>query len=237
MSQLFQISTNDFRLVFREPALRTFLVMPVAILAIVYFFLPWLAQQYPAMTPYLPILMMGASTQASTMYGFIYSIVFLEEKDQNVAKIYTVLPMNRVQFLIGRMAIPWFLSVGTTFVIWITQPFFDLSVLQYLGISVFFAMIFPIMAFIVGGLARNKLEGMNWYKILNLIVSLPLAAFFVGNWADAFGLLPHYWGFKAIEQFTMGENGWLSLAIGIPILVGILGLLVRWFAKRHYENG
>jgi hypothetical protein len=89
----------------------------------------------------------------------------------------------------------------------------------------------------VGGLAKTKLEGMNWYKILNLVVSLPLAAFFVGDWADAFGILPHYWGFKAIQQFTLGENGWLSMSIGFPVLLGITWLVARWFARRHYENG
>ena len=81
MTQFIHTSVNDFRLVFREPSLRTFIFMPILILGIVNFFFPWLLVQFPAFATYLPIAMMGASTQASTMYGFIYGIVFLEEKD------------------------------------------------------------------------------------------------------------------------------------------------------------
>lgn len=237
MTQFLQISVNDFKLIFREPSLRTFIFMPVLILGIVNFFFPWLLVQFPAFINYLPVVMMGASTQASTMYGFIYGIVFLEEKDTEVARIYSILPINRVRFVMGRLAFPVIFSSITTFIVWITQPFYDLSILQFMGISLFFGLVAPAIGLLVGILASNKMEGMNWFKILNMVVTIPLVSFFIPAYADLFGILPHYWGFKSILQFIEGGNGWISLSIGFVFMGAILYLLFKWFARIHFSKG
>ena len=83
---------NDFKVVYREPSLRIFLVLPFLIIWGVYSLLPYLCQTYEVICPYISYILMATMVQSSTMFGFIYCMVFIDEKDtwiyQDVAQLF-----------------------------------------------------------------------------------------------------------------------------------------------------
>ena len=129
MMSFIRTATNDFRLIFRDPSLRIFLVMPILVLLVVCWFCPYLKEAYPITNDYIIYIVMMSCTQASTMYGFIYSVVFLDERDTEVSKIYGVLPISKNGFVASRLMMPYILSTLTTFVILLLQPLYSLSIL------------------------------------------------------------------------------------------------------------
>ena len=235
MVQFINIAINDFRLIFRDATLRVFLVMPVLVLLLVCYFLPYLEKTYPVTSDYIIYIVIMSCTQASTMYGFIYSVVFLDERDTEVAKIYGILPISKEGFILSRMLLPFVLSTLTTFIILLAQPLYpELSVTGNFVFSTLFGLLAPIMALAVASLANNKMEGMTWYKGLNLIVTLPLAAFFLPDWSYCFGVFPSFWAYMGMYALILKESYWLELGVGFIFSILLLIGLAKFFAKRHF---
>lgn len=227
-------ASNDFKLIFRDPSLRIFLLMPILVLLVVYYFCPYLKETYPATSDYIIYIVIMSCTQASTMYGFIYSVVFLDERDTEVAKMYGILPISKEGFIASRLITPYLLSTLTTFVILMVQPLYDLPPLATFIFAALFGLLAPILALAVAGLANNKMEGMTWYKGLNLIVSLPLTAFFLPNYAYGFAIIPTFWAYMGMEHFILDQAYQMELIVGFIVALLLLMVLVHKFVRRHF---
>ena len=59
---------------------------------------------------YIAVILMLATTQGSTAFGFIYSMVLVDEKDTQVAKVYGILPISKFWFVVFRLIPPFFLA-------------------------------------------------------------------------------------------------------------------------------
>ncbi len=156
MAQLIKLSISDFKLVFRDGALRVFLFMPVLILAIILIFLPYLIGKYSAVNEYVLYIIMASTMQTSTMFGFIYCMVFIDEKDLHVSKVYGVLPVSKMGFVLSRLWVPFLLAIVITFALLYLQPFFEIPIFHSLGLSVLSGLIAPILALTVSIMSKNK---------------------------------------------------------------------------------
>ena len=234
MRQFLTTAVNDFRLIFRDASLRVFLVMPLLILLVVCFLCPYLKETYPEISDYVVYIVIMSCTQASTMYGFIYSVVFLDERDTEVAKMYGILPISKNGFLLTRLLAPYLLSTITTFIILILQPLYSLNPFGTFLFAALFGLLAPVLALSVAGLANNKIEGMTWFKGLNLVVSLPLAAFFVPDYKYAFSFIPTFWAYTGMYELIIEGSYMLFLIVGFTFTSITLGALMRFFIKRHF---
>ncbi len=237
LTSILRTARNDFKLIFRDPSLRIFFFMPLLIVWVVAWFCPFLVRNYPNTADYIIYIVILSCTQASTMYGFIYSMVFLDERDTEVAKVYSILPISKNKLLLGRLLLPYVLSVFSTFVVLLVQPFFtDYSWVMFGIFSLLFGLLTPIMALVVATLSSNKMEGMTWYKGLNLLVSLPIAAFFLPDYAYFFAFLPTFWPYWSFYHFLTAESYVLFLAVAFVIELLVVAGLVHWFKKRHFTQ-
>lgn len=235
MNQLIQTSISDFKLVFRDPSLRIFLVMPFLALAVVNLLLPYLNSYYEGVAEYIPYVLMAAALQMSTMFSFIYSIVLIEEKDTEVSKVYGVLPISKTGFISFRLLIPFLLSTIFTWLILTVQPFYQFAFLSKLVVSVLAGLIAPLVALAVTVLSKNKMAGMTWYKLFNLLVVIPLVAFFTpSEYSDFFGIIPTHWIFQGINDMIFGKPLFWHIAIGFALSILFLTFLIKRFSKNHF---
>jgi len=235
MQQLINITISDFKLIFRDPSLRVFLFLPILILGVVYVFLPYLAHRFEEVMPYVPYVLMASTVQAGTMFGFVYCMVFIDEKDTQVARIYGVLPMSRANFTALRLLIPMVVATLFTLVLLLIQPFYSISMLASFLVALSTSILVPIMALSISVLARNKMEGMTWYKIINLVVTVPLVAFFVPDFQMYFGVLPTYWAFVSLGDII--ENGIsISLLVAFVYLIGLSLFLLKKHLQTHFSQ-
>jgi fluoroquinolone transport system permease protein len=235
MNQLIKTSISDFKLVFRDPSLRVFLVIPFIALAIVNLLLPYLISNYDGIADYAPYVLMAAALQMSTMFGFIYCMVLIEEKDTEVAKVYGVLPVSKKGFITFRLMIPFLLSSIFTLIILELQPFYEFQLLSSFTISILAGLIGPLFALVVTVLSKNKMAGMTWYKLFNLLAIIPLVAFFApSKYTALFGLIPTHWIFQGMNDLILGEPFFWDIFIGFALTVFLLAFLVRRFSKNHF---
>ena len=234
MNQLILLSIIDFKLIFRDPSLRIFLVMPFLIFAIVLWLMPMLAEQYEGVDEFIPIVLMGATMQTSTMFGFIYSMVMIHEKDIEVAKVYGVMPVSKMGYVASRLFVPFLIATLMTLVLLIWQPFYEIPILPMILLAILCGLMTQVLSLLVTVLSKNKMEGMTWFKLVNLITSIPLLAFFVSKYSFAFGIIPTHWAFQGLNNMIEGEPYWMTLSIGFAFVFLLIFFLLKRFAKTHF---
>jgi fluoroquinolone transport system permease protein len=235
MNQLIKTSISDFKLVFRDPSLRIFLVIPFLAIVVVNLVLPDLVAEYKGVEEYVPYVLMAATLQMATMFSLIYSMVLIEEKDTKVAKVYGVLPVSKSGFITFRLMIPFVLSTVFTLIILETQPFYNFTIFSSLSVSVLSGLIAPLFALVVTVLSKNKMAGLTWYKLFNLLVVIPLVAFFApSGYSNLFGVIPTHWIFQSMNDMIIGEQIILNTSIGFVLTIVLLTFLVRRFSKNHF---
>lgn len=235
MNTLLPLSISDFKLVFRDSSLRIFLVMPLLIFLVVLLAMPYFIEQYDNALAFLSIVLMGASVQTSIMFGFIYSMVLINEKDLHVAKVYGILPVSKTGFTLSRLVLPFLMACVMTFLLLFIQPFYEFNLLAVVVISVLCGLMAPLLTLLVAIFSKNKMEGMTWFKLINLLVSLPLASFFIPKYASLFGVLPSYWAFQSLHFMIEGLEPTWTLATGFTFTLLLLVVLVKRFTKVHFR--
>ena len=235
MKNLLLLSITDFKLIFRDSSLRIFLAMPLLIIAIVLLAVPALIEEYPIVQDYVSYVLMGASLQTSTMFGFIYSMVLIHEKDIQVAKVYGILPVSKKGFIATRQVIPFVLSALVTFLLLQVQPFYIFRLEDIILFSLLCGLFAPLLTLSVTLFSKNKMIGMTWFKLMNLLVSVPLVGFFIPCCAWAFAIIPTYWVFETLNRMVLGEMILIPVTIGFVASIGLLYFLIWRFSKSHFS--
>lgn len=236
MKKLIKVAINDFRLVFRDNSLKVFLVLPLLTLVFVRYAVPYIAGEYEVLRDYFALILILATTQGSTAFGFIYSMVLVDEKDTQVAKVYGILPISKSWFITFRLFPPFFLAALTTFLLLLVEPFYDLPVIPIMVYSVLAALVSPLMTLSVAIAARNKIEAMTWQKLFNLPMLLPILAFFVPfSISLVFAVFPTYWAYQGLDSLIRGENAWLYLLIGFAYSIVLIGMMIKKFSINHFK--
>jgi len=235
MKQLIYLSISDFKLMFRDPSLRVFLFLPILIFLVINYFLPYLISKFSVVNDYVVYILIVATIESVQMFGFIYSMVLIDEKETEVAKMYGVLPVSKFWFIIFRMIIPMIITAFLTWLILMLQPFYALS--PYAAFTFSILISFMVPAYVIGivNMCKNRMEGMVWIKVFNLLVIIPIAAFFIpGAWQYLFGIFPTFWAFKGLYSIIETSPYLGQLIFGLIYFVALLYLFAQKFAKKHF---
>lgn len=236
MRKLIKVAVNDFRLVFRDNSLKIFIALPLLTLVVTRYAVPYIAGVYEVVREYIPIILMLATTQGATAFGFIYSMVLVDEKDTNVAKVYGILPISKVWFVVFRLIPPFVLATLTTFLLLLVEPFYGFPVIQSLVYSMLVGLLMPLMILFVAIPAKNKIEAMTWQKIFNLPLVLPIMAFYVpASFSFLFTIFPTFWAFQGLDSLITMGNFWLYMLIGFAYSILLIALMIKRFTRSHFQ--
>jgi len=101
-------------------------------------------------------------------------------------------------------------------------------------LSALCGLIAPLLTIVVTILSKNKMEGMTWFKLVNLLVIIPLAAFFIPEYALLFGVIPTHWAFQMLGEMVDGVSWGVGYCIGSGFTLGLLVLGIKRFANSHF---
>lgn len=234
---LLKLSLGDFKLIFREKSLRLFFFGPVLILVVLTYVFPPLIAEFPAIGDYKIFIIMGALTQTSVMFGMIYSMVFIEEKETGVSSVFGVLPVNHFLLSTMRMLIPTLMSISITGIVLLLQPLYPLQPIDLWSVSITGGLLTILISLMVAIQSSNKMEGMTWFKAINLIIILPVASFFIPQpFNYLFAIIPTYWPFKFLHDLSMGTPAYIDIMTGIVYSIVVSIVLISMFTKRHYSS-
>ena len=233
---MLKLAITDFKLIFRNPSLRAFLVFPFILYALVVWFLPGIVEKFDFLLPYLPAFLVIWVIENTQMFSFISSMVLIDEKESDVARVYGVAPLTKVQYLFSRLFLPYVITVLLNVGLLAVQPFYEIGWIANLTISLLTALVVPVYVLGINSLVENRMQGLVYVKAFNMLVLIPIAAFFVPDWAvHLFGIFPTHWIFQSISQGTAGEAfGWYAL-VGFVFFGVLMYVLARTFLRKHFK--
>jgi len=183
----------------------------------------------------VPIMLVVCVIENTQMFSFISGMVLIDEKGNNVAKVYGIVPLSRFQYIVSRFLFPYIFTVILNVILFIVQPFYTISLLDNLLISFLAGLVVPLYAMALNTIAENRMKGLVCIKALNLLVLLPVAAFFVPEkFVHAFGVFPTHWVFQGIDKITQGLSAGLMSGIGFIVFGVLLWLISKLFIQRHF---
>jgi fluoroquinolone transport system permease protein len=236
MKKLVKVAVNDFKLVFRDNSLKIFIALPLLNLVVIRYGVPYIAGVYEVLHDYINVILMLATMQGSIAFGFVYSMVLVDEKDTNVAKVYGILPVSKFWFAVFRLIPSFFLATLATFLLLLVEPFYGLPMISNLVYSALAGLVSPLMILFIAITAKNKIEAMTWQKLFNLPLFLPILAFFVPvSFSLVFAVFPTYWAYQGFNSLIKGGNFAVYMLIGFAHSILLLVLMVKRFTRSHFK--
>lgn len=235
MNKILKLAIADFKIIFRDSSLKTFLFLPILLFALFLWFLPIMVEKYDFLIPYLPIFIVVGVIENTQTFCFINSMVLLDEKETGVAKEYGIVPLTKFEYLISRFLLPYLFTVFINVLFLELQPFFAIDFGINLIISLLTALVIPLYVLGINSVSMNRMQGMIYIKAFNMLVLVPIAAFFVPEKIKhIFGIFPSHWIFQSIDNITNGLSISVTSTIGF-IFIGVFTWFVsKLFVKKHF---
>ena len=111
MRHILNLALLDFKIIFRTPLLKSFLLLPIILFVLIIWFLPSLLETYPNLKPYLNIFMIVGVIENTQMFCFINGMVLLEERESGISMAYGTLPLKTFDFVASRFLLPYLISL------------------------------------------------------------------------------------------------------------------------------
>jgi fluoroquinolone transport system permease protein len=234
MHLFFEIVKNDLKLIFRDKSLVVMFIMPVVIVLLCRYGIPQLTAFVPVLPSYYWLLVTALTLVTASTPSYLFGFILLDERDENVHTVLHVLPVPK-NFILK-------IRAGFTVLIGFIMALFVLSlngligirILPVLLISLLFALVPPVLMFSITAFAKNKIEAATLYKGLNIILFVPVIAFFVnGELRYLFGIIPFFWTFETVHLTTLSFQFVISFLLAFVTHVLLIWLLYKIYIRRN----
>lgn len=225
----------DIRITWREPSTRIFLFMPLVFFTLLQWAVPFLLEAFPNIRPWTPVLLDGIILQGGLMFGFVTGFLLLDEKDLDLVTVYRVAPVSFGRFLMLKMVFPFLATWIYALACLSFNPILQLTGFSLIVTSIQFALITPVGALMVAALGKNKVEGLTWFKLIDVILIAPFLGFFLPEaWEKVFWIFPTHGVFDALLASAAHDRPrfWIDQGVGIPYLLAML-VLSGWIFKKR----
>ncbi|MDD2436517.1 MAG: hypothetical protein PHX50_15890 [Massilibacteroides sp.] len=237
MKKILKFIQVDLQQIFRDRALTSFLFAPFVLIIAFRYGVPWLGDIFPVLKDYYPLIVMFSSVQTSIMFGFVVSFIILDEKDENMIQVIRVLPITPAVFVFYRLAFATIFSILGAFAMISFNGFVSVSIVDSILLSIQYGLIAPFIVLIVGTFANNKIEGMAYFKGIDLFLSLPILYFFIHGWTKhILAIVPAYWTFRLFEKSLINFDTILFFFLGLAIYIALIFIFFIQFKKRVLDK-
>ena len=239
LAQFRTLTASELRNVRRDSMLRWMAAFPIATALLLRWLVPLIDSNLELdLRPYyLLIMSTHAVLAAPVTMGFIVGILLLDERDNETLRALRVTPLSMRRYLAWKLTLP----LGAVVVLTLLGiPLAGLIPFQldYAGPALVGALWAPILALAMVAFAKNKLQGFLLMRITNLLIFVPMAAwFFEAPWEPLFAVLPAYWPLKAFWLAARGESYGVFLAVGAVHHGAVIAWLYRRFQRVQGREG
>ena len=235
MQFLYKIVRNDLKLIFRDKSLVVMFIIPVAIILICRFGIPQLAVLVPAMRSYYWLLVAVLTMVTAATPSYLFSFIFLDERDENVHVQLQVLPVPDNFILKIRIAFTICFGFIFSLLILLLNGLTYFEILPLVMISLLFALVPPVLTFSITAFAKNKIEAATLYKGLNVVLFIPLIAFFIrGETRTLFRIIPFFWIYESVHINMLNLHFFVSFLVALTSQIIIIRVLYRIYIRRNF---
>ncbi len=235
MNKFATLFINDLKNTRRDPTLLILMCLPVLMLFVIRFGIPFVEQLYPPVEEFSPLLITGFAILTAAFPAFVISFMMLDEQDQNVLTAIRVSPLSNQSYLFGRLLfIIIFGWINATFLLQYNGKLvFQWS--ESLALALLCVSVSPTIVFCTLLLAKNKIEGVTIMKFANMSILLPVIAQFIdGSLRYIFAIFPAFWVYETSAHIANSSfiNTW---GIGLLSVIVLNFLLFKLTMKRLFR--
>lgn len=235
MKKILKLALTDFKIIFRDPSLKVFLVLPLILFALIIWGVPSLVDKYDFLAPYLPLFLAIGVIENTQAFCFISSMVLIDEKETDVAKAYAVIPLSKVEYILSRFLIPYLFTLILNVILLIVQPLFKIDLITNLLISTLAALVVPVYVLGINSIVKNRMQGMAYIKAFNMLVVLPITTYFIPEkFKLLFGIFPTHWIFQSVDNAAHGLPIGLVSGVGFLFFALLTLVVSRIFIRKHF---
>ncbi len=97
------------------------------------------------------------------------------------------------------------------------------------------ALIVPLYVLSINAIVKNRMQGMVYIKAFNMIVLIPVVAFFVPEKIEhIFGVFPTHWIFQSIDNVVNQLSIAKFTVIGFLFIGGLIWIASKQFIQKHF---
>jgi hypothetical protein len=201
------------------------------------FFVPHLTINYPVVADYHAMIMMFAGIQTAIMFGFITSFIILDEKDENVLQVIRILPISPFYFIVYRLLFATVFSTLGAFLMINLGGIAYPGLLNSLLLSIQYGLTAPFITLIVATYANNKIEGMAFFKGVDLVLLLPILSFFLAGYVEfIFAVIPAFWTYHLYDASLNDGNTIAFFLAGLAVYGLVIATMFFQFKKRVFDR-
>ena len=231
------LAASDFRQIFRDRTMTVFLFTPAILVCFVRFFVPYLTAKFPFLAAYHPMIMMFGALQTAIIFGFFTSFIILDEKDENVMQVIRILPVSTGWFIANRLLFSALFSALGAFLMIRLGGLADPGMRASVLLALQYGLSAPFIALVIATYAQNKIEGMAFFKGVDLVLLIPMLSFLVpGALKYIFGVIPMFWTYRLYDAALKGEPVSALFLAGLAAYGLALYLLFRQFNERVFNR-
>jgi fluoroquinolone transport system permease protein len=226
----------DLKNLRRDPLLTWVPVMPLILAAAYRYGLPalekWLQSAHGfELAPVLPLAMSLFLMFVPMLAGMLTGFQLLDERDEGTLEALRVTPVSLETYMRYRLIVPVVLGMVLTIIAYPAIGILPLSLVDLLALSFLAALTAPLVMLFLAAFAENKVTGFAMVKLLNGLLMIPLAAYFLpGLWPFATGIIPTFWPLKA---FWLAADG---ASYGVVLIIGVvINTLAIWAIMRRFR--
>lgn len=227
---------SDLKNILRDRSIVFVMIAPVIILIILRVAPPIYESYFPVMVEYRPLILGFFSVLTSLLAGFMFSFMMLDEKDQCLFPVFRVTPFSFEQLILYRIVIITCLGSIFSLLLILASGLVQMKLYQAILISLPASLGGPVYSLLILSLAQNKIEGATYYKLLNMLLVLPVIGMFIESpLRYLFGIIPIFWIFEAFETLSTPVLCFINIIIGLLIQMLFLLGAYRLFLKKNSE--
>lgn len=224
---------TDLKNMLRDKSLWIIFFLPLLLIILLRFGMSQIENYFPIIFQYRPLILAFFSLLSSIMSGFLMAFLMLDEKDQQLLQVFGITPFNLSRLMIYRIALMIILGFIFSFSLILLSGMIKLNLPQTILISLACAISAPINTLLIVGLASNKIEGVSYFKLVNVITMLPLIGLFItGPIKYVFGIIPYFWIYLAIDKYNTVSSSICLLIPGLLLQVFYLLVVYRFFLRK-----
>jgi fluoroquinolone transport system permease protein len=230
LAVLRELSRAEWRSIRRDSMLRGLLILVFLLALLTRWLVPWISARFELdLAPHYPLIMSALVVfLAPVLIGFIVGMLLLDERDEGTLQAISVTPLPMWQYLSWKLSLP----VAATSVLTVLMfPMVGLIPFRwsYLMAVIVGAMWAPLLALIMVCFARNKLQGFVLMRVSNLLLVIPMLAWFFPRWEPALACFPTYWPMKSLWLSAEGNGSSLFFLVGVAFHLALIACLYRRF--------
>lgn len=236
ISLIFRLLINDLKQISRDKTLAYFSLIPLLLFLLIKLGLPNIINHIPQIKDYVIYYIIFSAIQGAIMFGFVNSFIILDEKDEKIIQAIKVLPISSNFYWIYRSLFGFIISYLAAFAILYFNGVIAFSFTISILYCILYALVTPLLTLCIGTFAKNKIEGMAWFKGLDLLLLLPILTFFLPKISHYFFYWhPLFWTYQGIINSNLFHN-FIYFSIALLLLLIIITLLQYLFKKKVYHT-